>query len=68
MAEIDIVPKQSSRAWVWVILVIALIAVAYWFMNRQPASSSRVDRGGAPQALNYPGPVSLTPELTRLAG
>jgi len=68
MAEIDIVPKQSSRAWVWVILVIALIAVAYWFMNRQPARSTGLDRVGAPHALNHPGPVTMTAAVAQLAG
>jgi len=68
MAEIDIVPKHSSRAWVWVILVIALIAVAYWFMNRQPARSTRLDRGAAPHAMNLPSPVTVTPAVAPLAG
>jgi len=67
MADIDIVPKHSSRAWVWVIVVLALIAVAFWFMNRQPTRSTRADRGGALQATHQLAAIPLTPTPARVA-
>jgi len=68
MADIDIVPKHSSRAWIWVVLVIALVVLAFWFMRRQPARSTTAERAGAPHAMNQPGPIALTPLPAELAG
>jgi bacteriorhodopsin len=36
MAEIDIVPKHRSPAWVWIVIALVVIALAYWFFTRQP--------------------------------
>jgi hypothetical protein len=44
MADIDIVPKHRSRSMMWVLLVIAVIALLAWMMMRQspsPAGSVR---------------------------
>jgi hypothetical protein len=30
MADIDVVPKHHSHAWVWIVLAIAVIAVLFW--------------------------------------
>jgi len=59
MADIDIVPKQTSRTWLWVIVVLALIAVAFWFFNRQPTRTTRADGAGATYAVNHPAPSTL---------
>jgi hypothetical protein len=43
MADIDVVPKQRSNTWVWVLLAIALIAVLIWaFMTRTPAATQQI--------------------------
>jgi len=68
MADIDIVPKHSSRAWVWVILVIALVVLAIWFMNRQPARSTSVDPVGATHAMNQARPTMLSLNATAVTG
>ena len=60
MADIDIVPKQASRTWIWVVVVLALIALAFWFFNRQPTRTTRADGPGATYAANHPAPITLT--------
>jgi len=68
MADIDIVPKHSSRAWVWVILAIAVVVLAIWFMNRQPTRSTSADRVGPAHAMNHAVPMMLRPQPAALAG
>ena len=48
MAEIDVV-KKGSRAWVWVLMLIAL-AVLLWFMFAGGTNQSgfMMDEGGQP--------------------
>jgi len=60
MADIDIVPKQASRTWIWLVVVLALIALAFWFFNRQPTRSTRAEGAGAIHAVNHAAPTELT--------
>ena len=30
MADIDVVPKQRSNVWLWIVLAIVVIAVIFW--------------------------------------
>jgi hypothetical protein len=62
VAEIRIEPKRRSLAWLWILLVVALIALAAWYFMSQGAV--RVDTTGALPAGAIPGvaiplPVAL---------
>jgi hypothetical protein len=45
MADIDVVPKRKTSAWVWLLLALAIIAVLWFVMGRTPAAE-RVGRSG----------------------
>lgn len=64
MADIDIVPKQASRTWVWLVIILALIALAFWFFNREPARSTRADGPRPTFAMNQTAPI--TPAIGRI--
>lgn len=49
MADIDIVPKHRSRAWLWVILAIIVIAII-WFALASGRSPNRTGSVLAPAA------------------
>ena len=41
MAEIDVVPKRRSSAWVWWVLAIVLIVLVVWMLaGNVPAATS----------------------------
>jgi len=43
MAEIDVVPKQRSNAWVWIVLAIVIAAVLIWaFTGRRAQSTTQL--------------------------
>ncbi len=61
MADIDIVPKRRSRAWVWILLAIVIV-VALWLAFGSSRASSRVDAtsSGRPlAAVAAPAPILL---------
>ena len=33
MAEIRVEPKRRSMAWLWVLLALAAVALAWWYLN-----------------------------------
>jgi len=66
MADIDIVPKQRSNTWMWVLLVLALVVLGFWLFNREPRRSTGVNGASAIHAMNNRTPVASTP-LHRLA-
>ncbi len=35
MAEIRVQPKPRSRAWLWVLLVLAVVALVAWYLLRE---------------------------------
>jgi hypothetical protein len=39
MADIDIVPKHRSRAWLWMLLAIVALIVLWLLMDRGSAST-----------------------------
>jgi len=45
MAEIKVEPKRGGMGWLWVIILLALIAAGFWyFMNRSvPATTTPAD-------------------------
>jgi len=65
MADIDIVPKQRSNTWMWVLLVLALVVLGFWLFNREPRRSTGVKGAPAIHAMNQ-APGASTP-LQRLA-
>jgi hypothetical protein len=55
MADIDVVPKHRSYAWVWILLAIAVIALLIWaFAGRNPAATQLLPDTAGPAA----GPVT----------
>jgi hypothetical protein len=55
MADIDIVPKHRSRAWLWTILAIALLFIIIWLM---------MSGGNAPRTgVFHDGPVESVADL-----
>jgi len=63
MADIDIVPKQSSHVWLWVILAVVIVALAFWYFNRQPTRSTRAEGAAAIHAMSQPAPLALASPL-----
>ena len=56
MADIDVVKKSGSRAWIWILLVIA-IALVLWFVmagTGQQRTGGTIDHGGEPRAAAEP--------------
>jgi hypothetical protein len=49
MADIDVVPKHRSNAWVWwVIAIVILLLILWWaFSSRMPASPTTSLHNGA---------------------
>ena len=39
MADIDVV-KKGSRTWLWIVVALAIVLIAWWFMSR-PAGGHR---------------------------
>jgi bacteriorhodopsin len=51
MADIDIVQKKGSSVWLWVVLIVAALALLFWFMSsRNPAPSAHL-HDGAPAGV-----------------
>lgn len=58
MAEIKVEPKRGGLGWLWVIILLALIAAGIWYFMRSsvpatttPADSTRTSSGFPPAAL-----------------
>ncbi len=49
MADIDIVPKHRSNAWIWIVIAIVVIVALYFLFVRQPRAT------GVGQLMNVPG-------------
>jgi len=53
MADIDVVPKQRSLTWMWILAAIVIVALLMWALmgNREPSRSGVVrPSGGVPSA------------------
>lgn len=53
MADIDIVPKRRSATWIWIVLLIIVVATLVWAMNRgdNPARTRVTIPDGAQSAM-----------------
>jgi hypothetical protein len=51
MANIDVVEKKSGLSWMWIILIVALIAVALWWAfggQRSSPASGQIETPAGP--------------------
>jgi TRAP-type C4-dicarboxylate transport system permease small subunit len=57
VAEIRVEPKRRSLAWLWILLVLALVAVVGWYLYSQGAvrvqSTSALPAGSLPAAVPF---------------
>lgn len=51
MADIDIVPKHRSRAWLWALLAIAVIVVLWMMMSGRDTATPRSSLEVVPSGL-----------------
>jgi len=63
MADIDIVPKQSSHTWVWIVLALMIAVLAFWFLSHSPTRAARADGAGAVNELSQPVPLRVASAL-----
>jgi hypothetical protein len=50
MADIDVV-KKGSRTWLWILVALAVVLLAWWFLSRSPRgprTAHIAPRGGHP--------------------
>ena len=47
MAEIRVEQKRRSLAWLWVLLAVAVAAVAYWYFNNDGVNQVDVQQTGS---------------------
>ena len=46
MAEIRVEEKRRSLAWLWVVLALAIAALAYWWFNNDGVNQVNVQQTG----------------------
>ncbi len=66
MAEIRVEEKRRSLAWLWILLAVAVAALAYWYVNNDGVNQVNVQQTGmvsAAEALV----ASITPAGLPLA-
>lgn len=61
MADIDIVPKQRSNTWVWIVLAVVVILALYFLFGR---SSGRTMTGALHVPAAIDAPASMDVEVT----
>jgi len=55
VADIDVVPKQRSNMWLWIVLAIVVIAVLIWaFSGRTHAAARFPPAASTPTAATLP--------------
>lgn len=59
MADIDIVPKQRSYTWLWIVLALVILAVLWWAFAGGDQATTTSPSGALAPALD---------QLARLAG
>jgi hypothetical protein len=52
MADIDVVPKQRSNTWLWIVLAIVAIAVLVWLLAARPQTTTTDLRQGHPALVS----------------
>jgi hypothetical protein len=54
MADIDIVPKQRSYTWLWILLALVILAVLWWaFAGGDDATTTTPPSGALQPAVGY---------------
>jgi hypothetical protein len=45
MADIDVVPKQRSNTWLWILLAIIAVAILVWLFAARPHTTTQLRQG-----------------------
>lgn len=43
MADIDVVPKHHSNAWLWIVLAIATVALLFWAVAGRTRAAAQLN-------------------------
>jgi len=57
MADINVVPKHGTNAWMWIVLAIAVIAILFWALAGRTHAAAQV----------HPVPQTVVSEITSVA-
>lgn len=56
MAEIDVVPKNRSNSWLWIVAAVIIVALLIWAFTGRPHRAARLNTGPSVIAAFAPPP------------